>query len=106
MWFRRLKVVDPQKKFEIGYFITTHRLGASNLYHVEFLLRGMQQWRGLNNLPKKVQPGCKATVQVIHGEARFQNWDRVPQDVDVPSEHFEKEAVRRSFEEYQRLHKT
>ncbi len=95
--------MNPQKKIEKGYFITTHRLGASDLYDVEFLPRGLQQWRGASNPSKQVPPGYKAMVQVADGKAHFQSWDRVPQDVDAPHDYFEKEAERRALEEYHRL---
>lgn len=84
--------MNPQKKLEKGYFINTHRVGASDLYQVEFLPRGLQQWRGAGNVPKQVPPGYKATVEVDDGVARFQSWDRAPQDVEVPRELFEREA--------------
>lgn len=86
------RVVDPQKKLEKGYFITAHRLGASDLYNVEFLPRGLQQWRGVGNAPKPVPHGYKATVQVSDGMAQFRNWDRIPQDIDVDHSLFEREA--------------
>lgn len=84
--------MDPQKKVEKGYVINTHRLGASDLYEVEFLPRGLQQWRGAGNAPRQVPPGHKATVEVDGGVARFLNWDRVPQDPEAPAEYFEREA--------------
>ena len=95
--------MDPQEKFEKGYFITTHRLGASDLYQVEFLPRGLQQWRGANNPSRQVPPGFKATVEVGGGEARFRSWDGVPRDPDVAVEHFEREAERLALEVHRRL---
>lgn len=91
--------MDPQKKLEKGYFITTHRLGAFDLYQVEFLPRGLQQWRGTDNTPKQVPPGYKATVEVVDGAPKFQNWDRVPEDPEVPRELFEREAEALSLRE-------
>ncbi len=84
--------MDPQKKVEKGYVINTHRLGASALYEVEFLPRGLQQWRGAGNAPRQVPPGYKATVEVAGDAARFLGWDRLPQDVEAAPEYFEREA--------------
>lgn len=70
---------------------------------MEFLPRGLQQWRGANNPPKRVSPGYKATVEIVDGDARFKSWDHVPQDVDVTRQQFESEAERRALEEHRRL---
>lgn len=86
--------MDPQRKIEKGYVINAHRMGASDLFRVEFNPRGLQQWRGAGGAPPRVPPGYKATVEVAGGVARFLNWDRVPEDPEAPAEYFEREAER------------
>lgn len=86
--------MDPQRKIEKGYVIFAHRLGDSGLYHVEFNPRGLRQLRGAGNESSRVPPGYTATVEVSGGVARFQQWDRPPQDPEAPAEYFEREAER------------
>lgn len=86
--------MDPQRKIEKGYVIFAHRLGDAGLYHVEFNPRGLQQLRGAGGDPPQVPPGHTATVEVSGGVARFQQWNRPPQDPEAPAENFEREAER------------
>lgn len=86
--------MDPRSKIEKGYVTYAHRLGDSDLFQVEFNPRGLQQWRGAGNEPKRVPPGYRATVEVASGAARFMSWDRAPEDPEAATEYFEREAER------------
>jgi hypothetical protein len=91
--------MDLRKRFDVGYMTGVREFGASGLYTVEFVPRGLQYMRGAGNPPKEV-PAYRASVNLNMDEPSV-SWRTPPQDTEITLEQFNAEAIRLAKERYQ-----